>query len=84
VDEVALAEALRDGRIGAAAFDVFEEEPLPETSPLWDAPNLLVTPHLAGLNRDYMSRLGSVFFDNIARLERGEPLRTVVDRARGY
>jgi phosphoglycerate dehydrogenase-like enzyme len=84
VDETALAKALREGALSGAAFDVFEEEPLPETSPLWDTPNLLITPHAAGLSREYMTRLGEIFFENIRRLERGQPLMNPVDRGRGY
>jgi phosphoglycerate dehydrogenase-like enzyme len=84
VDEAALARALDDGRLGGAAVDVFEEEPLPESSPLWSAPNCLVTPHVAGLTRDYMSRVGGIFFENIRRLESGESLQNEIDRSRGY
>jgi phosphoglycerate dehydrogenase-like enzyme len=84
VDEVALADALASGRLGGAAFDVFEQEPLPESSPLWGAPNLLVTPHVAGLTRDYMERVGAIFFENVRRIERGEPLINEIDRTRGY
>ncbi len=84
VDEAALARALEEGRLGGAAVDVFEEEPLPATSPLWAARNALVTPHVAGLARDYMSRVGRIFFENIRRLEKGEPLLNEVDRSRGY
>ena len=75
VDEAALAKALREGALSGAAFDVFEEEPLPPSSPLWDTPNLLITPHVAGFSREYMARLAGIFFENIRRLERGEPLR---------
>lgn len=84
VDELALAAALREGRLGGAALDVFEQEPLPADSPLWDAPGALLTPHVAGLSRDYMSRVAEIFFENIRRLERGSPLLNEVDRARGY
>ena len=84
VDEAALAAALEEGRIGGAAVDVFEEEPLPADSPLWGAPNTLVTPHVAGLTRDYMSRVAALFFENIRRLERGAPLLNEIDRSRGY
>jgi phosphoglycerate dehydrogenase-like enzyme len=84
VDETALAAALEEGRIGGAAVDVFEEEPLPAGSPLWGARNTLVTPHVAGLTRDYMSRVAALFFENIRRLERGAPLLNEIDRARGY
>lgn len=84
VDEAALARALEEGRLGGAAVDVFETEPLPAESPLWGAPNALITPHVAGLTRDYMSRVAAIFFENIRRLERGEALLNEVDRARGY
>ena len=84
VDEEALAEALEQGRLGGAAIDVFEQEPLQAESPLWTARNALVTPHVAGLTRDYMKRVADVFFDNVRRLETGQPLRNEIDRTRGY
>jgi len=84
VDEAALATALREGGLSGAALDVFEEEPLPASSPLWDTPNLLVTPHVAGISRDYMARVGEIFFENIRRLESGDRLLNLVDRDRGY
>jgi phosphoglycerate dehydrogenase-like enzyme len=84
VDEEALVEALRDKRLAGAAFDVFADEPLPAESPLWSAPNFLVTPHIAGLIGDYVDRLLPIFVENIRRLERGQPLRNPVDRERGY
>jgi phosphoglycerate dehydrogenase-like enzyme len=84
VDEAALAEALRAGRLAGAALDVFEQEPLPPESPLWSAPNLLLTPHVAGLSHDYMDRLAEIVVENLARVEQDLPLRNPVDRARGY
>ena len=84
VDEAALLERLRSGRIGGAAFDVFSREPLPTDHPLWDAPNLIMTPHVAGLEPDYMKKLMKLAVDNVSRLEKGEPLVNEVDRARGY
>ncbi len=84
VDEAALLKLLQEGRIEGAAIDVFEEEPLPASSPLWDAPNAILTPHHAGGSRDYMERVGEIFIDNIERLDRGEALRNLVDRGRGY
>jgi phosphoglycerate dehydrogenase-like enzyme len=84
VDEAALAGALREGRLDGAALDVFEEEPLSPSSPLWDTPNLLITPHVAGLSREYMARAGEIFFENIRRLESGDPLLNPVDRDDGY
>jgi phosphoglycerate dehydrogenase-like enzyme len=84
VDEGALADALKEERIAGAAMDVFEEEPLPSESLLWDVPNLLVTPHMAGLVDDYIERVVAIFAENLGHLERGEPLVNRVDRARGY
>ena len=84
VDEDAVVEALRARRLGGAAIDVFEREPLPEDHPLWDAPNAIVTPHLAGIRPDYMERVADLFFENVRRLERGEPVLNPIDRARGY
>ncbi len=84
VDEAALVEALRSGRLGGAAFDVFAEEPLPAASPLWDAPNLWITPHMAGGFPEILDETARLFAENVARLERGEPVRNAIDRARGY
>jgi phosphoglycerate dehydrogenase-like enzyme len=84
VDEAALADALREGRLRAAALDVFEDEPLPATSRLWSAPNLIVTPHVAGWSHDYLARALEVFLENLRRLEQDEPLLTPVDRERRY
>ena len=84
VDEPALAEGLRHGRIGAAALDVFAAEPLPESSPLWELPNVLITPHMSGDLVGWRDALGAVFADNLRRWLAGAPLRNVVDKQRGY
>lgn len=84
VDERAVQRALEDGRLAGAAFDVFANEPLPADDPFWDAPNLIVTPHVAGGFPDYLPRVVELFAENVARLERGEPPRNEVDRVRGY
>jgi len=84
VDEAALVEALRAGTIAGAALDVTELEPLPADSPLWDAPNLLVTPHLAGASDPKERRVVEIFRDNIERFARGEPLLNTVDKRLGY
>ena len=82
IDEAALDEALAAGRIGGAALDVFEEEPLPPTSPLWARPNVVITPHVAGSGaRDEIQALVT---DNLRRFAEGEPLRNRVQVERGY
>lgn len=83
-DEDALVEALCTGRLAGAAFDVFATEPLPPESPLWDAPNLWITPHMAGGFPEILDETTRLFAENVARLERGEPVRHAIDRARGY
>jgi phosphoglycerate dehydrogenase-like enzyme len=84
VDEEALGAMLREERLRGAVLDVFAEEPLPEASPLWDVPNLIVTPHVAGFSRDYLPRVFEIFAENVCHLEAGQPLRNEIDRTRGY
>jgi phosphoglycerate dehydrogenase-like enzyme len=84
VDEVALADALRTGRIAGAALDVFETEPLPADSPLWSADNLLITPHTAGLTEKLWPRHYQLFSENLRRYLAGKPLLSIVDKRRGY
>jgi phosphoglycerate dehydrogenase-like enzyme len=75
IDEPALVDALRSGRLGGAGLDVFETEPLPEDSPLWDMPNVIVTPHDGGFSAGGRRRAIDIFLDNLGRWARGEPLR---------
>ena len=84
IDEGALIRALRDGRIGGAALDVFREEPLGPGSPFWDVPNLVVTPHTAWSSARVLDRSIDLFCDNLRRFRAGEPLRNVVDPSAGY
>lgn len=84
VDERALAEALTGGRIAGAALDVFAEEPLPGSSPLWALDNLIVSPHMSGDVKGSDALLISQFLDNLRRFLGGEPLRNVVDKSQGY
>jgi len=85
VDEAALAQALREGRLAGAALDVSETEPLPPESELWDTDNLLITPHLAGGTQFERERILDIFHENLGRFLRGEfPLRNQVDKERGF
>jgi D-2-hydroxyacid dehydrogenase (NADP+) len=72
VDEPALIDALRTGRIAAAALDCVWDEPLPASSPLWELPNVLVTPHTAGETQRYEDNVLDVLQENLERLRRGE------------
>jgi phosphoglycerate dehydrogenase-like enzyme len=84
VDEAAMVDALRSGGIGGAALDVFAVEPLPEDSPLWRMPNVLVSPHRAGDHDGWPRDVVALFADNLRRFLAGEPLRNVVDVELGY
>jgi phosphoglycerate dehydrogenase-like enzyme len=74
VDEPALIRALQEGRIAAAALDVTVEEPLPQSSPLWDMPNVVITPHTAGETQSYEDGVIDILLENLERLRRGEAL----------
>jgi phosphoglycerate dehydrogenase-like enzyme len=84
VDEPSLIEALRSGHLSGAALDVFEEEPLPSESPLWDLPNVVVFPHMSGDYAGWRESVVELFLENLGRFLRGEPLRNVVDKRLGY
>ncbi|MCJ0978836.1 D-2-hydroxyacid dehydrogenase [Rhodococcus sp. ARC_M12] len=84
VDERALCDALTSGGIGWAVLDVFEVEPLPDTSPLWGMDNVILTAHLAGDADDFADRLWALFEDNLQRYVRGSALVNVVDMRLGY
>lgn len=84
VDEAALAESLREGRLAGAALDVFESEPLPASSPWWGMPGVVATPHVSGLAVDYGDHVRAIVGENLRRLLAGEPLLNQVDRERGY
>lgn len=84
VDEQALVEALREGWIAGAGLDVFEQEPLPPESPLWDMPNVIVTPHSSAAIANYAEHAARYFAENLRRFIEGQPLMNVVDKTRGY
>ncbi len=84
IDENALAKALHNGDIAGAGLDVVETEPLGTDSPLWDAPNLILTPHRAGASQHRPRKTFEFFRDNLGRYLRDEPLVNIVDKRRGF
>jgi phosphoglycerate dehydrogenase-like enzyme len=84
IQETALITALQEGWIAGAGLDVFEKEPLPPDSPLWDMENVIVTGHFAGSTPFYFKRVLEIFLENLRRYRSGEPLINVVDKKRGY
>lgn len=85
IDERAMAQALRSGKLAGAALDVCEQEPLPANSELWDLPNLLLTPHTAGGTQFELERLYDIMQTNLGRFLRGEfPLLNQIDKQRGF
>jgi phosphoglycerate dehydrogenase-like enzyme len=79
IDEPALVAALQSGHLGGAGLDVFEQEPLPQDSPLWDMPNVLISPHSASTSDRENGRITDVFCDNLFRYLDGQPLRNVLN-----
>ncbi|MEX2143672.1 MAG: D-2-hydroxyacid dehydrogenase [Anaerolineales bacterium] len=84
VDHDALTAALKNGHLAGAGLDVFPEEPLPADSPLWAMPNVIISPHVAGLSPHYMERAFSLFKENLRRYVSGEELLNQLDLERGY
>lgn len=84
VDQGALVEALREGEIAGAALDVYPVEPLPESSPLWELPNVILSPHIAGTSGQYLERAAEIFAENLRRYVADEPLLNRYDAKRGY
>ena len=84
INDTALIRALRDNRIGGAALDTFRDEPLPQGSPFWELPNVILTPHTAWSSARVLDRSIDLFCDNLVRFSRGEALRNVVDPTAGY
>ena len=84
VDEEAVADMLIKGRLAGAVMDVFQEEPLPKKSPLWDAPNLILTPHCSGKSEQTTIAATSIFIENIANYLAGNPLKNVIKKELGF
>lgn len=84
VDEKALTDMLRSGEIGGAALDVFNIEPLPPQSPLWELENVMITPHLAGHYHGLRQATFELFSENLIRFQSGMPLKNIADFNQGY
>jgi glyoxylate/hydroxypyruvate reductase len=84
IDEPALIDALHGGRLGGAALDVTAQEPLDPASPLWDMPQVLLTPHSISTVPNENRRIVEIFDDNLARFHQGLPLRNQLDKQAGY
>jgi phosphoglycerate dehydrogenase-like enzyme len=84
IDEAALIRALQEGWIAGAGLDVAVAEPLPADSPLFDAPNLILSPHISGASDYYNVRLADLFAENLRRYRTDQPLLNQYDPAKGY
>ena len=84
VDEEALLRALEEHWIAGAGLDVFATEPLPEDSRLWDLPNVILSPHIAGSTENEIEMATGLFIDNLKRYLNGDRLFNVVDKKKGY
>lgn len=84
VDTEALIESLESGHLGGAGLDVTDPEPLPDGHKLWTTPNVIITPHIAGLTTRYLSRSIDMLVTNAERLKKGEKLLNTVDIEKGY
>src|SRR4029079_10459269 len=85
IDNVSLCAALAGGRLSGAILDVFDPEPLPADSPLWNAPNVIITPHCSADDADaYVPKTLDLIFENLRRLFTGEALVAAIDPDLGY
>jgi phosphoglycerate dehydrogenase-like enzyme len=84
IDEVAMTDALRTGSIRGAGLDTFEKEPLPESSPLWEMDNVIITPHVSGFQPDYGYEARKLFIENLGHFLSAKPLVNEVNKALGY
>ena len=84
LDESALVDALETGQIAGAGLDVFETEPLPSESPLWDMDNVIVSPHVSGVYQDYEAVVVDLFVENVRRYIAHEPLLNTINKSLGF
>lgn len=83
-DEKELIAALKSGQIRSAGLDVFEKEPLPDSSPLWKMDNVVITPHYSGHNPHYTDRMIEIFCENLKAYLKKKPMPNLVDKKLGY
>ncbi|EIW19819.1 MULTISPECIES: D-2-hydroxyacid dehydrogenase [Pelosinus] len=79
-----LITALEQGLIKGACLDVFDEEPLSDSSPLWDMQNVIITPHVAALSPSYLDRAVKLFADNLSRFQQNKEMLNIIDKIKGY
>ena len=84
VDEEALIESLRAGKIAGAGLDVFETEPLDPKHPFWEMDNVVMTPHIASYTNDQLSLAADILIENLTRYMSNRPLVNVIDSTKGY
>jgi phosphoglycerate dehydrogenase-like enzyme len=84
IDQVALVDALKSGKLAAATLDVTDPEPLPSDDPLWDAPNIIITPHISGGSSAYQARSFEILELNLVRLEKEKKVLNEISRKKGY
>jgi len=84
IDENALAQAVRAGKVGGAVLDVFSSEPLPAESPLWSLPEVIITPHISGASTHLVDDVVDLFVENLKRYQENQPLYNVVNTGSGY
>jgi len=84
VDECALMEDVKTGRLSGAGLDVFAEEPPPDDSPIWDTPNVIISPHVAGVTPEVVAGARQILEENLSRFLTGKPFLNVPDKRAGY
>ena len=84
VDEDSVVQLVKEGKLRGAAFDVFKQEPLSPFSPLWDCPNLILTPHMSAKSIYYVDRCVEIFIKNLLARRNGQPMINMVNIAKGY
>jgi phosphoglycerate dehydrogenase-like enzyme len=84
VDESALIRCLEQGKISGAMLDVFHNEPLDQNNPIWNAPNIVISPHTSSYYAEYEKDMANQFLDNFARFKEHKSLKNVIDKSVGF